>query len=246
MSAVLDGGYRSGHDDRTFHYAIAASLVLHALLLFAVPGLREKSVPDKPGVLVAHIVEPPRAAPPQPEVARPPEPPKPRVEPIKPPPVHKPSPIAERPVEPTQPPVAEAAPPSAEPAPAAPPNAVPGSLTRTEPSPSSAAPAPVDADAGSLRDYERRLRIEAGRFIRYPRVAHDNNWVGTAEVSMVVGANGLIRSITVKTSSGYKVLDDQALDMARRAKPLVPIPSSLRGKEFTVPLTVIFNLTDGG
>ena len=42
------------------------------------------------------------------------------------------------------------------------------------------------------------------------------------------------------------VLDDQVVEMARRAKPLVPIPPSLRGREFTVPLTVIFNLTDGG
>jgi protein TonB len=253
MSAVLEGWYRSGHDDRTFHYAIAASLVLHLLLLFAVPGLREdQSRPEAPGVLVAHIVEPPAAAPattpPPAPVARPPERPKPRVEPPPkpPPPIRKPSPLAERPVEPAPPPppVSQPAPPSAEPAPTAPPASVPGPVASTQAAPSAATPA--QDDAGSLGDYQKRLAIEAKNYKRYPRVAVDNNWVGTAEVSMVVGANGLIRSITVKTTSGYKVLDDQVVEMARRAKPLVPIPPSLRGREFTVPLTVIFNLTDGG
>src|SRR5258705_9558062 len=102
MSAAQYGWYGYSHGDRTFHYAIAASLVLHALLLFVAPGLKQgRSIPETPGVLVAHIVEPPRvpvAAPPQPEpVARPPvEPPKPRVEPPrKPPPIRTPSPLAE-------------------------------------------------------------------------------------------------------------------------------------------------------
>ena len=233
------------HDDRTFYYAVGASLVFHALLLFALPGLREgRSAPEIPGVLVAHIVESPRAAPSAPQpVARPPEPPKPRIEPIKPPPVRKPSPLAERPVAPAPPPpTAESTPPSVEPAPAAPAASVPGPVARTEPAPGPAAPAA--AELGSLGDYERALRIIAARYKRYPRVAVDNNWEGTVEVTMVVGANGIVSSITVKTSSGHRTLDDQAIEMFKRAKPLVPIPPALRGKEFTVVLRAIYSLKD--
>jgi len=76
-------------------------------------------------------------------------------------------------------------------------------------------------------------------------VAVDNNWEGTVEVTMVVAANGVISSISVKTSSGYKTLDDQALEMFRRAKPLVAIPPALRGKEFTVVLRAIYSLREG-
>jgi hypothetical protein len=40
------------------------------------------------------------------------------------------------------------------------------------------------------------------------------------------------------------VLDSQALEMFKRAKPLVPIPSALRGKEFIIELRAIYNLRD--
>jgi protein TonB len=118
---------------------------------------------------------------------------------------------------------------------------VPETQARAEPTPGAA---PAAAEFGSLGDYERALRVVAARYKQYPRVAVDNNWEGTVEVSMVVAANGVISSISVKTSSGYKTLDDQALEMFRRAKPLVPIPPSLRGKEFTVVLRAIYSLKE--
>ena len=241
------GWYGYSHSDRTFHYAIAASLVLHALLLFVVPGLKEgRNVPETPGVLVARIVEPARvpiAAPPQPEpVARPPvEPPKPRVEPLpKPPPVRTPSPVVEPAPAPQPPPQA---------APAAPPPAAPPAAASAPPS---AAPAEAregaatEASLGSLRDFERQLSFAAQRYRSYPRVALDNAWEGTVELEIVIGSNGLIRSMNVKTSSGRDILDKEAMDMFRKAKRIVPIPPSLVGKEFTTVRTVVFELKQGG
>ena len=243
------------HDDRTFYYAVGASLVFHALLLFALPGLREgRSTPEIPGVLVARIVEPPRvvptAAPPQAPAARPPEPPEPRVEtpPKPPPPVRKPSPLAERPAEPAPPPpVTQPAPPSTEPQPPTPPSTVasvpspatPGAQAETP-------PRPADAYQGSLRDYEAQLSFMAGRFKRYPRVAVDNAWEGNVEVELLIGANGVLRSVKVVASSGYNVLDQQAIEMFKQAKPRVPIPPALVGREFSVTRRVTFELKEGG
>ncbi len=84
----------------------------------------------------------------------------------------------------------------------------------------------------------------ARRYKKYPRVAMDNNWEGKVEVRMVIGANGMIASISVRSGTGHEILDQQALDMIRKAKPLAPIPAALRGKEFTVDLPVIFSLKD--
>ena len=84
----------------------------------------------------------------------------------------------------------------------------------------------------------------ARRYKKYPRVAMDNNWEGKVEVRMVIGANGMIASISVRSGTGHEILDQQALDMTRKAKPLAPIPAALRGKEFTVDLPVIFSLKD--
>jgi protein TonB len=59
---------------------------------------------------------------------------------------------------------------------------------------------------------------------------------------MVIGANGMIASASIKTSSGHEVLDNQALDMLKKGKTTVPIPASLRGREFDIDVPVIFNL----
>jgi protein TonB len=59
---------------------------------------------------------------------------------------------------------------------------------------------------------------------------------------MVIGANGMIASATIKTSSGHEILDNQALDMLKKGKTTVPIPASLRGREFLIDVPVIFNL----
>ena len=72
----------------------------------------------------------------------------------------------------------------------------------------------------------------------------DNNWEGKAEIRMVVGANGMISSITIKTSAGHEILDAQALDMIRKAKPMVQVPPGLGGKEFTVDVPVVFSLKE--
>ncbi len=56
---------------------------------------------------------------------------------------------------------------------------------------------------------------------------------------------GAIRSSLVTASSGHEILDNQALDMVHKAKPLTPIPAALRGREFAVDIPVIFDLQAG-
>ena len=99
-------------------------------------------------------------------------------------------------------------------------------------------------DAGSLAQYRLQLISVARKYKRYPRVAMDNNWEGDVVVRMVIGANGMISALSIKTSSGHEVLDQQALEMFKKAKPLVQIPAALRGKEFTIELRAIYNLKD--
>ena len=72
----------------------------------------------------------------------------------------------------------------------------------------------------------------------------DNNWEGQAEIRLVIGADGAIASISIKTRSGFDVLDQQALEMIRKAKPAATIPAQLRGKPFTVDVPVLFSLKE--
>jgi protein TonB len=126
-------------------------------------------------------------------------------------------------------------------APASPPDAV----ARAAPLPAPASSAPtVDADV--LARYRLQVIGAARRYKRYPRAAMDNQWEGAAVVTMVIGANGRIREMTISRSSGHEVLDRQAIEMFRKAKPLVPIPAALRGREFRVMLKAIYSLREPG
>ena len=129
---------------------------------------------------------------------------------------------------------------------------------RPQPRPETKAGAAAGSASGPLagnapavdEDLVARYRLQligaARRYKRYPRAAMDNQWEGAAEVAMVIGANGRILEMTISSSSGHEVLDQQAIDMSRKAKPLVPIPAALRGREFRVTLKAIYSLRDPG
>jgi len=253
---MYTGGRDQGDQGRAFGYALLASVLFHALLLSLLPGLRDSKNRSlaPPGPIVAHLAAP-RAAPPvpvappvaEPQPAAPPaEPPPPPV--AKPVPRPKPAPVAKAapsPAKSVPPPTPAAAAPAAPPAPQVP---ATSSLAKSEPQPApSAPPTPAAAespDAGTLAQYRLQLISVAKRYKRYPRVAMDNNWEGTVEVRLVIGANGFISSLVIKKGTGHEVLDQEALQWIRKAKPLAPIPAALRGKEFTVDIPVIFNLKD--
>lgn len=156
----------------------------------------------------------------------------------------KPNPKREatRPVPEPKAAVASAAPPDLA-APGASAAASPGTRAAPLPAPASGAPL-IDEDL--LGRYRLQLISAARRYKRYPRAALDNQWEGAAEVAMVIGDNGTIREVTIIKSSGHEVLDRQAIDMFRKAKPLVPIPAGLRGREFRVTLKAIYSLRDPG
>jgi len=140
---------------------------------------------------------------------------------------------------------ADAASMSPTPTPSKVPTTSPGVLASAAPVPTpGSSSAAIDEDL--LARYRLQVITAARRYKRYPRAALDNQWEGAAEVAMVIGDNGRIREITISKSSGHEVLDRQAIDMFRKAKPLVPIPAELRGREFRVTLKAIYSLRDPG
>ncbi len=226
-------------DNRAFHYALGASLALHALVLFSFPSLidtarRAASLPP----IIARLMEP--APEPVPVPAPPPE--KTLVEKISATPrVAKPVPRVETPiVREETPPVVEAPAPVPAPAPAAPPPPV--AAIEPQPAPSPAAPTEVP-ESVSRDQYRVQLIDEARRHKRYPALARENNWQGDVKVAVVIAPNGR-PTVTLRGSSGYEVLDRQALEMFTRAARAVPVPSALRGKEFTLEVRAVYGLED--
>ncbi len=245
--------------NRALAWCVLASLVLHALALL-LPGLRPGApVPGATRILTATFAPRVAAGEPRPAMSDvikrvDPEPVRPKARPETPlPEISTPLPgpgsgpaiaraaeVAAAPALPAEPsaaPVGRASGASAaRPAEAQPAAASPGAGT---------APSGSGADTGTLDQYRLALIGVARRYKRYPAQAMDQGWQGRVEIRLVVGANGAIQSSLVKASSGYEILDNQALDMVKKAKPLTPIPAALRGREFTVDIPVIFDLQAG-
>lgn len=228
-------------DSRAFHYALAASLALHALLLVAFPDLadtarRAASIPPQ---IIARLMEP-EPAPPVPVPAPPVEAPTPPVPPEKKkaPAAKKPAPVISTP----HPAPTPSVPAVADPVPAPP----PPPLAAMDPKPATpaAAPQPAPPPESLSRDqYRLQLIDEARRHKRYPPLARENNWQGDVRVDVAISANGR-PTVTLKGSSGYEVLDRQALDMFAQAARSVPVPPALRGKEFSFEVRAVYGLED--
>lgn len=86
------------------------------------------------------------------------------------------------------------------------------------------------------------LRQAAGRYKRYPESARDLQWTGEVTVRLAVGPAGRLAALRVQESSGYRILDQQALETLRRAHAGVELPPALRDKAFTLQLRVIYRL----
>lgn len=249
-AAVFSPGARN----RTLPLCVFASLVLHALVLL-LPGLRPGApAPAATRILTATfaprlaagehrsaVPEVPKRIEPEPNRPKPearPEIPRPAISTPSP----GPGPVAPRAAE-------VAAVPALPAEPSAPAASGSGADRTAEAQPPAASPGTgrsgTDVDTATLDHYRLALIGVARRYKRYPAQALDKGWQGRVEIRLVVGANGAIQSSLVKASSGYEILDNQALDMVKKAKPLTPIPAALRGREFSVDIPVIFDLQSG-
>lgn len=74
-------------------------------------------------------------------------------------------------------------------------------------------------DGGSNTTLSKiRRRIEAAK--EYPRIARKLKIEGRPTVIFEIGPNGEIKTVSLVTSSGQKIIDDAAIETVRRAAPL--------------------------
>jgi periplasmic protein TonB len=228
--------------NRVFHYALVASLALHALLFFSVPDFLDRAQRAAASVppIIARLMAPePVPAPPAPPAAEPPVPEKPKKKPAPPAVMAKPAPA------PLPAPAAvPALPPPVAAAPAAPASPPPAPAVPAPPGPVASSPAVPDEQSADR--YRMELIAALARMIKdsYPQQARDNNWEGDVLLGVVVRANGSV-AISVKRSSRFRVLDAGAVAALRQAVQEVPVPPTLRGRDAPLKdLMVQYRLED--
>jgi protein TonB len=84
-----------------------------------------------------------------------------------------------------------------------------------------AAAPPEAADAYRLANFGA-IRSSILGNLRYPLIARRQGWSGMVEVAFMIAPDGTVSDLRVQASSGFPVLDEQALAAVRRSAPLTP------------------------
>lgn len=81
---------------------------------------------------------------------------------------------------------------------------------------------PMHADEEYRRANFAKIRESILANLRYPTIARRQGWSGKVDVAFLIAPDGNISELRIQTSSGYSMLDEQALDAIRRAAPFTP------------------------
>lgn len=107
-------------------------------------------------------------------------------------------------------------------------------VTRSEPPPTVDSPGQVA--------YVESLRRKIGGNSRYPEYARRTGQEGTVDLVFAVRENGDVEDLKLLKSSGFIVLDVEALRNVRESAPFGPVPARVDPGPLTVRLTLSYKL----
>jgi protein TonB len=93
-----------------------------------------------------------------------------------------------------------------------------------------------------LESYSSLLANAIAKYKQYPKIAQMRGWQGTVIADLEIDSKGSVMSVKIKKSSTYEVLDNEALEMIKKASPFPPPPENLHGKNFNVLVPISFKL----
>lgn len=94
------------------------------------------------------------------------------------------------------------------------------------------------ASAGAQASYVAALQAYLARYKRYPSLARSRNQEGVVMLYFAIDRQGALIEARIDRSSGYRQLDQAALDMVNRAAPFSPMPAEMLQSrlELVVPI----------
>jgi protein TonB len=111
-----------------------------------------------------------------------------------------------------------------------------------QPAPATTAPPRTHTSQAAINAWYRGIMVQIARHKSYPPAARSRHETGTVELAFSIDREGRVVSSTVKQSSGYAMLDQEALATARRAQPFPAPPADLAGTTFPFTVPVEFKL----
>ncbi len=105
--------------------------------------------------------------------------------------------------------------------------------------------AAVIEDESLSPDMKKYIGIVQKRIIdnlAYPVAAKESGFQGSLKLNLHLSYLGELKEVTVKKSSGYKILDDNAVESAKKLISFPPFPTSIEQKEMWVDIPIEYRL----
>lgn len=78
--------------------------------------------------------------------------------------------------------------------------------------------------------------------LTYPEAAKEEGVQGTVKLSLLLSYQGELLDLIIKDSSGNKLLDDNAVSVAKKRSPYPPFPSSIDLQELWIDIPITYQL----
>jgi protein TonB len=103
----------------------------------------------------------------------------------------------------------------------------------------------LDTDEFKFISYNRWLTIKVESVLRYPELAVVSNYHGLVFIRFDIMKDGSLGILELLKSSGYKILDDEALRSIRDSAPFQPLPPEWNMDRYPIRAVVIFYMNQG-
>lgn len=100
----------------------------------------------------------------------------------------------------------------------------------------------VNPDA--IRQYRLNVAREARQFKRYPPLARARGWEGDVVVVVNTAAGSAMPQVSLSQSSGFALLDEEALLLVGQAVRRAALPEGLRGHNFALTLPIQYRIDE--
>ena len=102
----------------------------------------------------------------------------------------------------------------------------------------------LDTDEFKFISYNRWLKIKVESVLKYPELAALSGLQGTLYIQFNILKDGSLGGLELLRSSGYKILDDEALRAIRTAAPFQPLPDEWKMDHYQIRAAVLFYLSE--
>jgi len=102
----------------------------------------------------------------------------------------------------------------------------------------------LNTDEFKFISYNRWLKYKVERVLKYPELAAISGLQGTLYIQFDIMKDGALKDLQLIKSSGYKILDDEALRSIRDAAPFQALPEEWSMDHYTIRAAVLFYLNE--